>query len=59
MVFLGIDVSKGRLDCGVLAAEGGKPLGRRSFPNDLTPGRPNGSRPGRHGPPARPRPTRP
>jgi transposase len=34
MVFLGIDVSKGRLDCALLAAEGGKPLGRRSAPND-------------------------
>jgi transposase len=34
MVFLGIDVSKDRLDCAVLAAEGGKPLGRRSSPND-------------------------
>jgi transposase len=34
MVFLGIDVSKGRLDCAVLAAEGGRPLGRRSFRND-------------------------
>jgi transposase len=34
MVFLGIDVSKGRLDCALLAAEGGKPLGGRSFPND-------------------------
>ena len=34
MVFLGIDVSKGRLDCALLSAEGGKPLGRRSFPND-------------------------
>jgi transposase len=34
MVFLGIDVSKGRLDCALLAAEGGKPPGRRSFPND-------------------------
>jgi transposase len=33
-VFLGIDVSKGRLDCAVLAAEGGRPLGRRSFRND-------------------------
>ncbi len=38
MVLLGIDVSKHRLDCAALAAEGvdegGKPLGRRSFPND-------------------------
>src|ERR671912_609454 len=34
MVFFGIDVSKGRLDCAVLAAEGGRPLGRRSFRND-------------------------
>jgi transposase len=33
MVFLGIDVSKDRLDCALLAAEGGKPLGGRSFPN--------------------------
>src|SRR3954453_7306116 len=34
MVFLGIDVSKGRLDCAVLAAEGGRSPGRRSFRND-------------------------
>ena len=34
MVFLGIDVSKGRLDSAVLTAEGGKPLHRRAFPND-------------------------
>src|SRR5215217_3146190 len=34
MVFLGIDVSKGRLDCAVLAAEGGRPPGRRSFRNE-------------------------
>src|SRR3954466_5671193 len=34
MVFLGIDVSKGRLDCALLADEGGSPLGRRAFPND-------------------------
>ena len=34
MVLLGIDVSKHGLDCAVLAAEGDKPLGRRSFPND-------------------------
>ncbi len=34
MVFLGIDVPKGRLDRAVLAAGGGKPLGRRAFPND-------------------------
>ena len=33
MVFLGIDVSKDRLDCAVLAAEGDRPLGRNSFPN--------------------------
>ncbi len=33
MVFLGIDVSKDRLDCAVLAAEGGRPPGRNSFPN--------------------------
>src|SRR4051794_14610702 len=35
MVFLGIDVSKGRLDCAVLAAEGGRSPGRRSFRNDV------------------------
>src|SRR4051795_6901020 len=34
MMFLGIDVSKGRLDCAVLAAEGGRSPGRRSFRND-------------------------
>ena len=34
MVLLGIDVSKDRLDRAVLAAEAGKPLGRRAFPND-------------------------
>src|SRR3954449_4586104 len=34
MVLLGIDVSKGRLDCALLADEGGSPLGRRAFPND-------------------------
>jgi transposase len=34
MVFLGIDVSKDRLDCALLTAEGLKPLGGRSFPND-------------------------
>src|SRR5215218_2785425 len=34
MVFLGIDVAKGRLDCAVLAAEGGRPPGRRSLRND-------------------------
>src|SRR3954465_8288969 len=34
MVFLGIDVSKGRLDCAVLATEGGRSPGRRSFRND-------------------------
>ena len=34
MVFLGIDVSKGRLDCAVLAAEGGRSPRRRSFRND-------------------------
>lgn len=34
MVFLGIDVSKDRLDCALLAEGGGKPLGGRSFPND-------------------------
>jgi hypothetical protein len=34
MVFPEINVLKGQLDCAVLAAEGGKPLGRRSFPND-------------------------
>ena len=28
MVLLGIDVSKGRLDCALLADEGGRPLGR-------------------------------
>src|SRR5918993_2632975 len=37
MVFLGIDVSKDRLDCALLAIGGAKPLGSRSFPND-TPG---------------------
>src|SRR3954451_18704231 len=35
MVFLGIDVSKGRLDCAVLATEGGRSPGRRSFRNDV------------------------
>ncbi len=34
MVSLGIDVSKDGLDCALLADEGGKPLGRRAFPND-------------------------
>jgi transposase len=34
MVFLGIDVSKDRLDCALLAAQGVKVLGGRSFPND-------------------------
>jgi transposase len=34
MVFLGIDVSKDRLDCALLAIGGAKPLGGRSFPND-------------------------
>lgn len=34
MVFLGIDVSKERLDCALLAAQGVKVLGSRSFPND-------------------------
>ena len=34
MVSLGIDVAKHRLDCAALAAEGGKPLSRRSFPNE-------------------------
>jgi transposase len=34
MVFLGIDVSKGRLDCAVLATEGGRSPGRKSFRND-------------------------
>jgi transposase len=34
MVLLGIDVSKDRLDCALLADEGGSPLGRRAFPND-------------------------
>jgi hypothetical protein len=29
MVFLGIDVSKGRLDCAVLATEGGRSPGRK------------------------------
>jgi transposase len=33
MVFLGIDVSKDRLDCALLASEGGTSLGGRSFPN--------------------------
>src|SRR3954453_9404434 len=35
MVFLGIDVSKGRLDGAVLATEGGRSPGRRSFRNDV------------------------
>src|SRR5689334_12317642 len=34
MVFLGIDVSKGRLDCALMAGKGGRPLGRRAFSND-------------------------
>src|SRR5215207_6772090 len=34
MVLLGIDVSKGRLDCALLADEGGSSLGGRAFPND-------------------------
>ena len=34
MVLLGIDVSKDRLDCALLADGGGRPLGRRAFPND-------------------------
>jgi transposase len=34
MVLLGIDVSKDRLDCALLADEGGRPLGRGAFPND-------------------------
>lgn len=34
MVFLGIDVSKDRLDCALLATAGVKVLGGRSFPND-------------------------
>ena len=34
MVSLGIDVSKGRLDCALLADEGGRLLGQRAFPND-------------------------
>lgn len=34
MVFLGIDVSKDRLDCALLDAGGGRPLGGRSFPNN-------------------------
>ena len=33
MVFLGMDVAKASLDCAVLTSAGGKPLGRRSFPN--------------------------
>ena len=34
MVLLGIDVAKDRLDCALLADGGGRPLGRRAFPND-------------------------
>ena len=34
MVFLGIDVSKDRLDCALLAEGGGRPLGGQSFPNN-------------------------
>jgi transposase len=34
MVFLGIDVSKDRLDCALLATQGVKVLSGRSFPND-------------------------
>lgn len=33
LVLLGIDVAKASLDCAILAPAGGKPLGRRSFPN--------------------------
>lgn len=33
MVFLGIDIAKASMDCAILAGPGGKPLGRRSFPN--------------------------
>jgi transposase len=34
MALLGIDASEDRPDCAVLADEGGRPLGRRAFPND-------------------------
>jgi transposase len=33
LVFLGIDIAKASMDCAILAGPGGKPLGRRSFPN--------------------------
>ncbi len=32
-MFLGIDIAKASMDCAILAGPGGKPLGRRSFPN--------------------------
>src|ERR687894_356510 len=33
LVFLGIDIAKARMDCAILGGPGGRPLGRRSFPN--------------------------